>query len=126
MYVYIYIYIYVYIYICIYMCMYLCIYIYIYTYICIHIFIHIFIVCFALCAQMEVDLRRMRRHAARAGGGRRQGVVSLWKTQRDLRLPLLAASVMMMGQQCSGINAVFYYSTSFFQVLIYICRCIYL
>lgn len=63
--------------------------------------------------QMQSDLRKMRKSAA-ATGSRRQGVVELWR-KRDLRLPLLTAGIMMVGQQCSGINAVFYYSTSFFQ-----------
>ena len=63
--------------------------------------------------QMRSDLRKMMRRTA-AAGNRRRGVLALWKKQPDMRLPLVAASVMMMGQQCSGINAVFYYSTSFF------------
>jgi hypothetical protein len=64
--------------------------------------------------QMQSDLRNVRKSAA-AMGNRRQNVIELWRKQRDLRLPLLTAGIMMIGQQFSGINAVFYYSTSFFQ-----------
>ena len=45
---------------------------------------------------------------AKGGGGG-----SIW-SDRSLRLPLAVAGMMMVGQQWSGINAVFFYSTGFF------------
>lgn len=41
----------------------------------------------------------------------------MW-SQRRIRLLLISALVLQMGQQFSGINAVFYYSTSFFEGVI--------
>ena len=40
----------------------------------------------------------------------------------SLRKPLIAAIVLTVSQQISGINAVFYYSTTFFEVSIICCR----
>jgi MFS family permease len=58
--------------------------------------------------------------AAAAGGVRKEqaGVMSLGAVLGDsyLRTPLLILAVLMLTQQFSGINAVFYYSTSFFKV----------
>lgn len=46
------------------------------------------------------------------GGGKGRGG-GIW-SDRSLRLPLTVAGMMMVGQQWSGINAVFFYSTGFF------------
>lgn len=48
-----------------------------------------------------------------AGVGGGGGLASLAQ-DKSLRLPLLVAASMMVGQQWSGINAVFFYSTGFF------------
>jgi len=51
--------------------------------------------------------------AAKAQPSASTTMVSLL-ADKSLRLPLLIAAVMTIGQQWSGINAVFFYSTSFF------------
>jgi len=48
-----------------------------------------------------------------SGGGGTYSIRRLFRTP-SLRLPLAIAFSMMVGQQWSGINAVFFYSTSFF------------
>jgi len=68
---------------------------------------------------VEAELAALEQElgAGAGGGGRRgerRGVLLLWRDSASLRLPLLNAAAMMIGQQLSGINAVFYYSTTFF------------
>lgn len=69
---------------------------------------------------MAAELRQMMREEERtrtsvASEANLRSVVALWRTRPDMRLPLLTAGVMMVGQQWSGINVVFYYSTTFFR-----------
>jgi SP family facilitated glucose transporter-like MFS transporter 3 len=60
-------------------------------------------------------------HFVMGGAAQNQEITSttdilkdMW-SQRKVRLMLISALILQMGQQFSGINAVFYYSTSFFE-----------
>jgi len=59
-------------------------------------------------AQLEADAASAK---AKAGGSNAK--VNIWG-DKTLRLPLTVAGMMAIGQQWSGINAVFFYSTGFF------------
>ena len=72
-----------------------------------------------LTAELQPSSGGAEASAVGSGGGQSGGVGALaaMKTlfgDRSLRLPLTIALAMSVGQQWSGINAVFFYSTSFF------------
>ncbi|KAL3902500.1 MAG: hypothetical protein SGPRY_012045, partial [Prymnesium sp.] len=63
--------------------------------------------------EVEADMGELKRDLESSDSGTEYGIAKLFSTP-SLKLPLAIAFSMMIGQQWSGINAVFFYSTSFF------------
>ncbi|XP_004478477.1 solute carrier family 2, facilitated glucose transporter member 2 isoform X3 [Dasypus novemcinctus] len=60
------------------------------------------------------DITEMRREKEEASREQEVSIIKLF-TNSDYRKPILVALMLHMGQQFSGINGIFYYSTSIFQ-----------
>ena len=64
----------------------------------------------------DAEVAEIRRSADSSSGGASAGPPSVWSVLRNpvFRKPVLIACVLQVAQQLSGINAVFFFSTTFF------------